>query len=503
MDEEIIEEERSASIYKDTHEACDSRTDIWDKERIYSEICKLTSHTGGKIKWDKVAESCLSLLTTEQHKDIELAGWLCVAHFRREHGGYSTLSKALEIYCDILKQPNDDYLPNENIARQNAFKWLDLRLTPFLNASKPDGGEQPYIAKCLTLIEQLNNIASESIDHPPPLESIIGALTLKKCSENSDSDEQESETAPCNKTNINTSEKQPDIHFPPLQSPDSIFKHLIDIAGILWENDHTNPLSYRLLRIAKWEGLKNSPEHPPPKPNKSNIRKIEAIISSSSEPSLIVETCEEVFKIDGLFWLDLQRFIYQAMMQDNSFIKTAEVIASEVRQLCTKFPKLIDMKFQQEMPFADEDTKHWVKGLITSGLHEEQTRNNLIISSLYPDMSEAFNQVSEIAHEKGLKEALNFLQKKIDESSNQRTVFLLRFIAGKFCVQFGCDNEAKLILHDLFLDAESFRLEEWEPALFEELCLSLKDVCYKTNSSMNDEIQKALFRLNLKFVLPN
>jgi type VI secretion system protein VasJ len=507
------------------------------------EIAKIT--VGDGTDWKIVADSCTTLLT-QKTKDINIAGYLCLAWFKTK--GYDGLDQGLEIYLGLLS--SFDYYPKKmseaktHKMRSASIEWLNLRVSEFIDAFPPQqGNDSPEsIVQGFDRLLQIEGVVQETFDPAPSLFRLIEVLgryrerALKhvkseeneqapeegrsspdsdkestsgsKPAEKKDSSEirENADSDPVHTRNRNVQTADTQAVPNDLENPSGT---LMTVAGVLRENDPADPMAYRIMRVVKWENLKNAPPSdndgktriPAPRPEMMGAVKKSF---AAQDPLVTIRICENAFSGYGLWWLDLQYNMVMAMERaGQQFIRAKEGVQSELASLTARFPKIIELKFSDGTPFADEKTQVYVRELNAS----VKGRGAEIETSIPSDdlLGKTLNQAKKMASESDLDGALTFLQRGINESSGQRNRFYCRLQAGAMCLKYGRIYEALVILEDLYERSSGIHLRDWDPKFYFSLCMTLERVYRKNGKAVSPEKQKMIheqvLRQNLGYQL--
>ena len=126
-------------------------------------------------------------------------------------------------------------------------------------------------------------------------------------------------------------------------------------------------------------------------------------------------------------------------------------------------------------------------------------------SAVDEDLGDVFNSATEMASKKDLVGALTLLQSRVVGNSDHRQLFQLRLQAGVLCLKYGRSTEAVVILEDLYEQASSIHLRQWDAGIYLQLCLAL-DRAYRkqgneTEIELQRRIQEEILRLDLGYAL--
>jgi type VI secretion system protein VasJ len=502
------------------------------------EIAKITAGDG--TDWSIVADNCTTLLT-QKTKDINIAGYLCLAWFKTK--GYDGLDQGLEIYQGLLS--SFDYYPKKKSEakthkmRSAAIEWLNLRLSEFTDAFPPHQKKDTpeSIIQGFERLLQIKDVVQETLRPAPSLSKFIEvlgryrerALKYVKPEKNEQAPEELQPEPDSDKHSMSGSEpadnknrsdmvenarpgtrnvQTADVLAIPndLDNPSDV---LMSVARVLRENDPADPMAYRIMRIVKWENLKSEPPSDNDGKTKIPAPRPEAMRSVTKsfvaqDPLVTIRICEAAFSGYGFWWLDLQYNMVMAMERaGQQFARAREGVKSELASLTARFPKIIEMKFSDGTPFADEKTKAFVRELNAS----VKDSGSDIDASIPSDdlLGKTMNKAKKMASENDLDGALTLLQRGINESSGQRNRFYCRLQAGTMCLRYGRIHEALVILEDLYERSSGIHLRDWDPKFYLSLCITLDRVYRRNGKAVSPEKQKMIhgqvLRQNLGYQL--
>jgi type VI secretion system protein VasJ len=219
---------------------------------------------------------------------------------------------------------------------------------------------------------------------------------------------------------------------------------------------------------------------------------------SSANPESLLNLCETFFANKGIWWLDLQRAVFESLEKlGPEFRRAADAVREETGRLLRRFPELAAMKYKDGMPFADDMTRGWIEDVAA----EESSggKTNQIDDEIEKELSRA----ETLAGEGKLPEALALLQSQANSAASRRDAFRCRLKAGQLCLKKGRPAEAGIIFKDLYKTAVKIGLAEWEPPLFLDLCIGLDKFFRRDQEEAPpesiQEIQESILRINLGF----
>jgi len=243
---------------------------------------------------------------------------------------------------------------------------------------------------------------------------------------------------------------------------------IIQMVGRLRTADRTDPRPYDILRCIRWSRVKTAPAHrdgvtqiePPPRRRRESLCLMmqAAVAPSSVDPAIdvnpaidtAIDSAEDAFQEPPFhFWLSLQHDLLRVMERaGEAFTPARESIRRSLRTWVDRVPPIIDLSFADGTPFADSDTRQWLRTLAPTCAPEET--KSTYDDPLDPDVSSAFlprlvSHVRRVLHTDGLPEALDALEAE-NRARGERGLLLLRLMKGRLCLEAGRPSLARAVL---------------------------------------------------------
>jgi len=486
-----------------------------DKIIHADDMDKITYPDG--INWKLIINNSLHILIM-QSKDINIAGYLCLSLFKEF--GYNGLNSGFEVYKGLLNEFKNNLFPQKKkekrtiIARKNAFQSFEIQIASSIRIKAPDDEEFKILNEIETKVKEIQSVIYEQMKIEYSFFKIIDQLKVLKDNNsnnpkaNKSQDQDEPVENHVESVNI-IPQKNPSIKEKEKTDIDSKKeidpkKEINSYASTLLSKNLSNPIPYKIHRIILWDSLKCAPQII--KENKTKfpypIRK-KLSDFDEKEPIKRIKLMERLFVGGGLFLLDIQRKIVQAMQQEGpGFKEASESIKFEVFRFCERFPNIVTMTYSNEKEFADKDTREWIDQ-ITNQFKMNNKNDEIRISFEDTSLANDFEKALNLAKDNELQKALELLHKKTIFDMDRKNIFCRRLYAGHLCLNYNHEKEAMLIMEDLFEQAIINKLEYWDTQLFSELCTGLEKA-YQINNVKHTKkerqtVQKAILRLGLKY----
>jgi type VI secretion system protein VasJ len=249
------------------------------------------------------------------------------------------------------------------------------------------------------------------------------------------------------------------------------------------DQDLTNPIPYRLIRIVRWGQLREEPANDGgttrlEAPREQRRSYLESLLHEGEYETLVQEA-ESSFQWETYhFWLDLQRLLASALNALGDPYQSAhDAVLMETALLIRRIPRLPRLTFQEGSPFAGPLTQDWIKteveahpengGASGSGAGQETER------AANKDYREARQHLAN----GDLEEAVSIMRAGSSEDTSQKDVFHRRLYTAILCLNGNHPAVARPILDALDASIEEYGLDTWNPSLALEVW-SCRCRCY-------------------------
>jgi len=458
---------------------------------IQDEIDKLRTNVDD-VEWEQFRKSCVEFL--KKSKNIRICGflWLVLTKLYGQEGFFT----GAKIFLHLLTNFKDDYYPRSKEERKHQLIFLNksfARLSNQIVFPYKDNSKNNNSFDILDKIKQeINQYSSiniiKDINEIPQKQTSSISIDKKEKDDQVDDKKKDSQ-----KKNDKKSIDQNEV-VEATVNIENVYPHLISIANQLRKNDISDPLAYRLMRVAKWDQYVNILT----KPNKEDslyenihIQRKKSIVELNndinSSPEEIIEKCENMF-IEADLWLDLQRMIVRAMekLDHNKYSNTINTIKFEIYKLLRRFPKLPDKKWNspKDECIADNATKQWINSLISNS-------NEIKTTIIQDDQDIDIKKIKRIIEQNDFSKAFNMLNTFLKSAIDLKQSFKYRLTAGQLLLSSGREIEAKIVLEELLKQAQEKKLDTYDVRFFLNICDSLIEL-YKieTNEENLDKTTK-------------
>ena len=451
------------------------------------------------IDWNLVIELSESILSSKS-KNIYAAACLSIAliHNHKIKG----LEGGLTIINDLLHEYWDDLHPKASRGRFGAINFWKERALKEMQAfsqKKISDEQSEILIKVIESIEEfLNNCQSmpslaefrrsirdipvEKKDPPPKQKKVeknqFHAPKATKKMETVQTDTAEPEIKSDSEPSENQ-EAQTELPEAPQsqtieneQSVSDILENSFQVIGqvsdYLFEKMPLDPRAYKYKRMEAWSRIEGVPPQindktgiPGPSIEEQNI--IKALIDEKDWFSLLRLSEQKIGQHN--FWIDLNRFSATALEGLGSKYKKAyDAVCKETAFFVHNFQGIEQCFFADGKPFADDDTKLWLKKNSLGG----QSVSGSGISFTSDDdhsMAQEIKTAYDIYNDGNISEALKILKSRLQGCVSIKQKFLWRLSIGKLLAEAN-ENDLAIVYFDLILrDIEDFGLEEWDKDL--------------------------------------
>ena len=464
-----------------------------DFEALSAEISKLSTPSAtSAIDWKQVI-SLSSVILEKQSKHLQAACYLCYALIRTEN--MDGLLQGVHILKDLLENFWETMYPVKKRmkGRRGIILWWDEKVSDFVSNADPVIWEKERRDQLINDFNVIDRFLAENMEDSPllrPLVNKIKSLVEEKPAEPEDVPEetveeqlpaepqepgeqrenQDHKPAPMAKETAKPRKIVSQQSFSDTEiDPFSMVKQGLDFLGKsvsgLMRQDTFNPLPYRLNRISAWSLIDAPPTAtggktmlPPPDDNV--ISSINALYDAGKWQDL-ADMCESRVR-QYLFWLDLSRYVAESM-EETGHHNISEIIGRETYMFVNMVPGIEKLSFSDGTPFADEDTKQWLKEIGGGEPGVRSDSASLQTDSIMSVISERMNNAQQMVKEKKIDSALDLFAKPMLCSFSQREQFLWKLGLCRLLIKSKQIKIAASYIDDILKNIEEYKLEIWEP----------------------------------------
>jgi len=472
-------------------------------EELQSEIDKLSSPSfSGGIEWQKVSDMAAFILA-EKSKDLLVASYLAVSqvYIRQIEG----LAVGLTVMHDLVDQFWDTLFPPKKRmrGRLGAVEWWIEKTGSALKNIKPEPLSDEKLNELNETLTLIDSIFNKYLPEPPLLTSIqryiesIPCLSEQKPEAGppppveekavSDLKSVEEKPQPVVPSETKTEPKQKALEPAALPfEPKEItteqdaqkvinwgFQKIHQAASFILGNNPMSVMGYRYRRIAAWSKVSSLPQAtggktliPPPAPY---ILKSLHDLRGSGNWNVLINSSEQNLT-QFIFWIDLNRFVAEALISLGEGHEGAhEAVCQETAFFMHRLPGLDTLTFSDEMPFADPETKQWLKEIeLKAGsatVEPVQMMEFAEDKDRKDRMTETIEKAQGLVKKKKVVEGVTLIQQKLQNCFSQKEALSWRLVLCQ--ILLGSKNKDMTLPHieQILEDIERYQLETWDPQL--------------------------------------
>jgi type VI secretion system protein ImpA len=262
----------------------------------------------------------------------------------------------------------------------------------------------------------------------------------------------------------------------PPSGPQTPQYRLAALAAELRSGQAASPVSYLILRAARWGELRAA-DYPfettllvaPP----SEVRKrLKSLFTNDEWEKILEESEQAMAREEGRAWLDLQRYSIVAL-NNLGHERAATAIRSELRSLLTDFAELPQAELLDGTLAANPDTLRWLQSEVllpnSSGQPGALNSTPLTGSGGSPmtgvdgeENAGSWVEALQCVKSGRLSEGLDMLRREALSAPSGRERFYRKLRMAELCLAAHKPLLAIPILEELAQTMDRFRLEEWE-----------------------------------------
>jgi len=468
-------------------------------ELLQAEIDKLSipSASGG-VNWNEISKLA-SLILAEKSKDLLVASYMAVSqvHKNRIEGlsvGITILNEMIENFWETLFPPK-----KRMRGRQAAVEWwLEKTVAAFENVEIDtiDPDTRDALSNAL---KRLDGLLNERLPDPPALRPVLriiesiptqGGEDAEEISQQKESVSHAQVVAPPEERPVSVTDplSRPVASVPSAASPakedaetpDAARRTVIETLSVLSRNsihlaelDLAQPLPYRCRRLGAWAKLETLPPASEnmtrlPPPSGQVVQTLKKMYAEGKWEALLRTSERNLAQY--IFWLDLNRFSAEAMIQLGATYEMAhDTVCQETAFFIHRLKGVESLSFSDGMPFADEATGQWLNnhafGTFNAAPEPIQISQSTETDDSSVRLAETVQAAQRLVKDNKVLDAVKIFQDELTGSSSVKSAFpwrlaLCRILLGSKKPQWAIPN-LELILSDI----DAHRLESWEPDL--------------------------------------
>ncbi|RNC71726.1 MAG: type VI secretion system protein TssA [Desulfuromonadales bacterium] len=482
-------------------------------DTLQAEVDKLTSPAvAGTIDWEKVVRLSADILATRS-KDLLVASYLAVGLVQTRGG--DGLALGLKVWRDLLERFWSDLYPTRMRGRQRSVEWWLDRTEIALRQQRERTLPAEQHAIVLESLGAIDRFLGEHLEDAPSLTK-LRELVMDLAPEGGGETAPEAVAAPPAQPEAVAADlfapprqatpasvEPPRQTMPlgsPLQALEAGLRQVGEAAGALLQQDPAGPVPYRLSRFAAWGQVT---ELPPAVNGRTRIsppeRQVLTLLqelASHGDGEALLKAAEARLP-QFIFWLDLNRLSAEALSRlGDRFAGAREAIRAETAALLQRLPGLEGLAFADGTPFADQETRQWLGGLMQREASAVDCTAGADTDCRAEAIAREVEESQALIRSGRLLEAVERFQRQLGNGASRKEKLHWRLALAQLLVN---TNRAKLALPHLeqvMADIGAFGLEEYDPALaLQGLKLAWVGFDSQTEPRFKDKAAEALHRI--------
>lgn len=484
-------------------------------ETLQNEIDKLGSPTAsGQVDWDRIVNTAVKILET-QSKDLTVASYLAVGLVRT--GGVAGLDQSLQVLKDLVETFWDQLYPAKKRmrGRLGAMAWwlekteAELRK---LDIKKPLPAD--HVQRMLDNLKAIDGILLDKMPDPPvlrPIQRLVERFEVEQTpAPQAKSQPDTPETAAPATSAQPASEAAPRAAATPAPSPapaaegreritdaqeagravDGALQKIRQASAVLLTADLKKPLAYRLRRMAAWARIDSLPpvsdgatQIPPPP-----VQVLDTFnqLQEAGNTRAFIESAEQKLS-QYVFWFDLNRMVAEGLNDLGAgHGRARDVVCRETAAFLQRLPGIEELCFSDGMPFADPQTRDWLKDLgRTGGTAQpdasagDTTKGDTRIQSLV-------QEAKAMARKKQLAQGVKLLQHHMRQCDSRYVRMHWRLAIIQVLLSVKKTKAALPHVQQVLQEIDDFKLETWDP----DLALEALNIAWQTINAQNTNEHK-------------
>lgn len=452
-------------------------------ERLQAEMRKLDSVSPQPVAWAEAVRMARALLDAKS-KDLLVSSYLCMGLF--EQDGYPGLAAGMTHLDALIARWWVALFPEAKRmrGRVNALVWLVEKLDAAVGRKAPRSSDADALQAIADALRALQASLTDKLGpDAPSFGPLRRAIEARR--------EELTTPGPTLEIAVEApaaggASEPTGMPSGPIATDDECERTrrqgvelALRAAEYARGKDQTVAWPYRLARALTWLEIDAAPEHaegvtrvpPPPAHLTEHLARLH---EQKSWPELAAQAEAQVG--EWPFWLDLHRYVAGAFGRLGAEYEGARsAVTGEVVGLVRRLPSLLECRFADGTPFADEETGRWLRaeqGAASAGGFETAPAREASGGSDERDIAEIKAKAYALLREGEPREAIDIFQREVRGVAPARRRFLLRYEMALVCADAGQERIALSLLEELDQDIRARRLDEWEPDLSLDVWLS-------------------------------
>ena len=449
-------------------------------EELVAEVDKFSSPSAsGAVDWDKVVKLSSDILS-QKSKDLLVASYLAIALIQTKK--FEGVEIGSRIYRDLIECHWDALFPTKARMRGRiaAIEWWAEKAEGVLEQIPRGPFAEGRINALNENLQKVDQLLSEVLEEAPSIRPLLDfAGSLEAIAPPPEPKAVEPKPASASPrppegslATLGAEPSAPRVEEGPVEitSPETAFavleKALGDVARVaaFWrEESLSNPMAYRLLRMAAWGAVESLPPSENGRTNipvPYNVDSLRAFAGEGQDEAT-VKAAEENLP-ECILWLDLNFWAAEALARlGEGHQAAAEAVRGETALLLRRLPGLEELKFSDGTPFAADDTREWLKGLSAGagGAAEGSA------GAAADPAAKGLRQAREWIAEGRTADAVRRMQQGVRGAGSRKEAFQWRVALCRLLVETPEARHALPHIEEILKEIDLFHLEEYDPEI--------------------------------------
>jgi type VI secretion system protein VasJ len=455
-------------------------------EALESELNKAQSmHVQGQLDWLKVRDQSENLLRNLS-KDLRVGAWLAWALYQRE--SFHGLLAGLELLHHLCVHHWAEVHPAKARTRSAPMGWLIPRIEQVLNDNVSVDEQSPLFSRLVEILEDLDAVFTQHMGDDAPLLLPISRRLKNMAQRATDNLPNAGAGA------VGAAVQQVKQAATQLFAPSAVISDERDAHKSLRLQQESaralcawwlsqKPCDLRALRLNRtmlWLPIETLPER-----NSDQITALRGLsadrlkgyqdkFDQGSYADLLLELEASLAKAP--FWFDGQRLVWECL-QGMSAETAMREVELHFAQLIQRLPGVIELRFHDGAPFADQATRAWITASVMPRLQAASAPRKVEIADTQPVWEFALENASSVLRKDGLRAGVQFLKQGMHSAQGGRARFFWQLALARLCFTARKYELAKTQLETLDKTLQDSGIDAWEPELALEV-LHLLHSCF-------------------------
>ncbi|MCP4745886.1 MAG: type VI secretion system protein TssA [Desulfobacteraceae bacterium] len=485
-------------------------------ESVKAEIDKLSSPTASShTDWNGVVENSVQILSAKS-KDFTIACYLAGGLLEtRKIEGFEI---GIQILKDLAQTFWDTLFPAKKRMRGRigAITWLIERSeTQIAHLQQKGPVKEELILKLNENLTQLDAFLAENMPNAPmlnPIQRELGRIPVEKAAPEKPPEvkEKKAEISKAGKTVPKKTAPKPKAAEEPAESlesfPDAIkavdsaFKKVLAACPVMLRNDLKSPLAYHYRRMASWSQVQALPQNSDgltqmAPPNFQIMDTLNQLRENGNWAALIANAEENLSRF--IFWFDLGRQVAEGLMDlGNDYKQALEAVNQQTAYFIQRLPGIGDLSFSDETPFADPETRNWLKTLSAGNSSSAGQGSEKSGAGHDEHYQLVVRKAKALVRKKKIPDAVRMLQEQMHHSLSRCDALRWRLAIAQVLLVHKKGQLALPHLEQILSDIDEYKLESWDPQLaLDGLTTALQGYRIQNGNENKEQSENLLHRI--------